>query len=257
MLRTTLRPHHTDFRDLMQSTEYFLRDHVFFCVAGTFCLFLDLKTDQYLCTETRTFECLAPHLHGWPSSAAIGARDKTSLTQDARCLARELVSKDILSEYSVACKRAIPTSWELPTESLVTQREPTSVFYNLTRIASFFAATIKANRRLSVQPLHVTVRAIAERKAAGIRAGTSVDYDSAEHLTSAFYALRLTFPRNYLCLFDSLALLDFLSLYKIFPTWVFGVRPEPFLAHCWVQAGGVVLNDTVEHTSGFVPIMTV
>ena len=186
----------------MQSTEYFLRDHVFFCVAGPFSLFLDLKADQYLCIETRAFELLAPHLHGWPISAAIGARDKSSLTPGARCLARELVSKDILSESSTACKRAIPTSWKLPTESLAARREPRSVLYNLTHIASFFAATIKANRRLSVQPLHVTVRAIAARKAAGIRVGTLVDYDSTAHLTSAFNALRLTFPRNYLCLFD-------------------------------------------------------
>ena len=240
----------------MQSTEYFLREHVFFCVAGTFCLFLDLKADQYLCTETRTFELLAPHLHGWPISA-ISTHDEIPLTPDARSLARELISKDILSENAVACKRAIPTSWELPSESLTTQREPTSVFYNLARAASFFAATVKANRRLSVQPLHVTVRAIAARKAARTRAASLVGHDRTVRLTSAFHALRLTFPRNYLCLFDSLALLDFLSLYNIFPTWVFGVRPEPFLAHCWVQADGVVLDDTVEHTSGFIPIMTV
>ena len=241
----------------MQSIEYFLRDHVFFCVTGTYCLFLDLKADRYLCTETRTFELLAPHLHGWPISAAIGARDESSLTPDARALARELVSKDILSENAVAYKRAIPTSWELPTESLAARCEPASVLYNLACAASFFAATVKANRRLSAQPLHVTVRAIAERRAARFRAGTSVGYDRTVQLTNAFHALRLTFPRDYLCLFDSLALLDFLSLYDIFPTWVFGVRPEPFLAHCWVQAGGVVLNDTVEYTSGFVPIMTV
>src|ERR1700722_3454989 len=158
MVRGDYATHHTFaishlLRDLMQAPEYFLRDHVFFCVSETFCLFLDLKADKYLCTETHTFERLAPHLHGWPISAVIGARGRTSLTQEARCLASELVSQDILSESPTDCKSAIPTSWELPSKRFVTRGEPASVFYNLSRIPSFFAATVRANRRLGAQPL--------------------------------------------------------------------------------------------------------
>jgi hypothetical protein len=37
---------------------------------------------------------------------------------------------------------------------------------------------------------------------------------------------------------------------------VFGVQARPFAAHCWVQKGEVVFNDTVEHVSGYTPIMT-
>jgi len=88
----------------MESTEYFLREHVFFCVSGTFCLFLDLKADRYLLHRNTYFELLAPHLHGWPISAAIGARDETALTPEALSLARELLSKEILSENAMACK---------------------------------------------------------------------------------------------------------------------------------------------------------
>ena len=63
--------------------------------------------------------------------------------------------------------------------------------------------------------------------------------------------------RSYLCLFDSLALIHFLARFRVFPDWVFGVTADPFEAHCWVQTGGVVLNDTVERVSAFTPIMSI
>jgi hypothetical protein len=59
------------------------------------------------------------------------------------------------------------------------------------------------------------------------------------------------------CLHDSLALLEFLARYDIFPDWAFGVRARPFVAHCWVQHGDIVFNDTVEHVAGYTPIMVV
>jgi hypothetical protein len=59
------------------------------------------------------------------------------------------------------------------------------------------------------------------------------------------------------CLHDSLAVLEFLARHQLFPSWVFGVRARPFAAHCWVQHDGFVCNDTVEHVSGYVPIMVV
>jgi hypothetical protein len=43
----------------------------------------------------------------------------------------------------------------------------------------------------------------------------------------------------------------------VFPRWVFGVQSRPFAAHCWLQLGGVVLNDTVDHVKRYTPIMVV
>ena len=58
-------------------------------------------------------------------------------------------------------------------------------------------------------------------------------------------------------LYDSLALLEYLARYGIYADWVFGVQTRPFAAHCWVQHGDIVFNDTVEHVSGYTPIMVV
>ena len=75
-------------------------------------------------------------------------------------------------------------------------------------------------------------------------------------LASIFNVWRAYYVRPSLCLFDSLCLLEFLACYALFPKWVFGVNAEPFQAHCWVQEGTAVLNDTVERVSAYTPIMS-
>ncbi len=76
-------------------------------------------------------------------------------------------------------------------------------------------------------------------------------------MARVFLKYRPLFPRDYLCLFDSLALVRFLSGYDLYPDWVFGVQEDPFRAHCWVQAGEVVLNDHLDNVAVYTPIMTV
>ena len=83
------------------------------------------------------------------------------------------------------------------------------------------------------------------------------DLHRASLLVHDFLSLRPLFPRKYLCLFDSLALLEFLSKYGLHPSWVFGVQPDPFEAHCWLQHQDTILNDTVEVVSTYTPIMAV
>lgn len=39
--------------------------------------------------------------------------------------------------------------------------------------------------------------------------------------------------------------------------WILGVRTWPFLAHAWVQAGSVVVGDSLERIRGFTPILVV
>jgi hypothetical protein len=56
-------------------------------------------------------------------------------------------------------------------------------------------------------------------------------------------------------LFDSLALLEFLAVYRFFPRIVFGVVADPFQAHCWLQDDAVVLNDDLERLGKYQPIL--
>jgi len=242
----------------MSRTEYFLRDHAFLSVGGKFCIILDVKMDRYLCIDMREFRLLKPYLHGWQLDDGPGnVQNGGPVPPNGARLAADLMSKGVISNNTANCKDVAPTSWMLPTRTLVGSRDQISTAYALAHVASFLVAAATASHQLKRQTFESTVNLLSKRKRCIARANSEFDLHKAARLTLAFNKLRPVFPRNYLCLFDSLALILFLSYYDLFPTLVFGVKHEPFAAHCWVQAGEVVLNDTLAYTTEFTPIMTI
>jgi hypothetical protein len=63
------------------------------------------------------------------------------------------------------------------------------------------------------------------------------------------------FKRN--CLLDSLSLLRWLGIHRSAVALLFGVKLDPFAAHCWVQAGTLVLNDRIETVAAFNPVRVI
>lgn len=59
------------------------------------------------------------------------------------------------------------------------------------------------------------------------------------------------------CLLRSFMLLRLLQSKGFQADWVFGVRTWPFAAHCWLQAGRVVLDDVPERLDVYEPILVV
>lgn len=64
-------------------------------------------------------------------------------------------------------------------------------------------------------------------------------------------------PHAGLCLMRSLQQRLYLAARGHGVAWVFGVRTWPFEAHCWLQAGDVVLDDAPGRVAGFTPILVV
>ena len=63
-------------------------------------------------------------------------------------------------------------------------------------------------------------------------------------------------PQKRHCLTDSLALLRLLAKRELAATLVFGAKLDPFAAHCWVQAKGMLLNDHRDTVERFTPVLT-
>lgn len=74
---------------------------------------------------------------------------------------------------------------------------------------------------------------------------------------SAFAHLLPWTPFQGECLYRSFMLLRFLRLAGHNARWVFGVRTWPFQAHCWLQAGDTVLDDSADRVAPFTPIFAV
>lgn len=221
--------------------EYFLPPHVHCCRRGTAFVFLDLKQDDYSMVAGPAADTLSALLAG------------ASTIETAQL--RELEQAGLLVRDPVAGRPIVVTETDLALEPLL-DLDTTAVSARPIDYWNFMLACTTAKLRLRWQRIDKTISAVAERKARQDD-GRQQDLERARHLTAVFQQLRSLFPADRLCLFDSLALLEFLARYDIFPTWVFGVRLEPWGAHCWIQQGPVAFNEDIEQTASYTPIMAV
>ena|SRR5882724_772701 len=179
------------------------------------------------------------------------------LHEDGETYAAQLVAKGVLSENS-KCARELPLPLITPPISILdTDDLVVSLVHRTLYMPSFFVACVTAARRLRRHTFESTVAVVQARRNYVKGAAGSFDFERARILISVFKVLRLWYPRAYLCLFDSLALLEFFALHGLYPRWTFGVTADPFLAHCWLQEEAVVLDDSLARVSAYTPIMSV
>jgi hypothetical protein len=75
-------------------------------------------------------------------------------------------------------------------------------------------------------------------------------------VAAAFRLSRLIASPLDRCLPRSLAAAHGLLDRDIVPELVFGVRLQPFAAHCWVRHGQVLVNESLDQVRNFTPILT-
>lgn len=236
------------------ATKYHLSPQVYACLSGRHCMFLDLRRDRYLSVPREAIEALAPCIQNWSLTPRSASPD-TQPSESVAALAAELLSTGILTQdfpTSVQCAHIAPAA----EHDLASTADEAQNGQSLLPFLYVTAALIRASWELRTVSISGIVRAVQRNKCRSSAPGPT-DWSRAARLTTTFLNIRPFFPRNCCCLFDSLALLLYLSGFQLFPDWVFGVQVDPFNAHCWVQAGTLVLNDHVDHVSCFTPIMTV
>lgn len=232
-----------------------LNDDVYFCVTEGQGIFLDLARDDYSAIPLSTPH--TPAEEGFPDEALIAAFEvhrkdltdalllKESGTGSAGFQAYKSITRPTGHVFYPDERRAFGLTGAMARNVPVVSPD----------IASFFWASRKAAQLLKKKHIREIVDAVRRRKADATTAR-----DPSEDLrryTAVFRKLRPWYPAGYLCLYDALALIEFLAMKKIFPTWVFGVQAQPFGAHCWVQAGDQLLNETTEYANQFTPIMAI
>ena len=109
-----------------------------------------------------------------------------------------------------------------------------------------------ARRMLRTQPIQAVLGSVAQVRSVGEPAEARLIAAASRFLSARVYV-----PAKRSCLTDSLALMRFLGTLAVGATLVFGVKLEPFGAHCWVQFEQLLLNDRSDHVERFVPVRTV
>ena len=236
-------------------TQYALPQHVFVALSGDHVVFLDLKQDRYLALDAIKASSLAAVVRGWPRPALA---ESTTAVADPEAVAQLLVKRGLLSADATTGKDAAPVEISPPVSELTAHgfEGPSPVGPGL--FASFLAASMLAALAFRLLPLERIVLRVRRRNEAHRDTRAPLDPERTGQLIAAFGRLRpFLFTSRNACLFESFVLLEFLARHGVHPAWVFGVQAQPFAAHCWLQQDGFVLNDTVEHVTGFTPIMVV
>jgi hypothetical protein len=235
-------------------TTYCLTRDSYACLAGNYLVFSDLRGDMYRCLSRENTEIVLRSLPGFQVTNAPPAAGANCI--NAAHLQRVM---GVLSSAGLVCNAAsgrsfAPIRVPVPTASLVSDSGPTAPRPRPGHFASFLHACLKASAMLRMQSIRRTVRSVEAHRHRLCKVNR-LGLDSMHNLTRSFHRMRPYYGRAYLCRFDSLALIEFLFSHRCLPLWVFGVKCEPFAAHCWVQDDNYILNDSVEYVQRFTPIM--
>ena len=240
---------------------YLLAPHVHLCVCGRYVVLMDLRRDRYVAAQPP--HLLAGWVSGWPGAeapaeCASGAGREGSRGSRAPALLSKLLAQGMLVEGAGAGRSAAPLSLPVAQRTLLEfdfDRPPAVRAADLRRFALAWAW---ARSSLAIRPIHSIVSGVRTRKAHQSQAAHGSDPQRERALLMTFVHLRpLFYTVRRACLLDSLTLVHFLAASGVYPEWVFGVRTAPFDAHCWVQRGEVMFNDTPDRVRQYSPILLV
>ena len=219
---------------------YQLCEHISFCWANDRAVFLDLRRDRYFCLS---------------ADAEAIFRALTEADGEAAPGVERLIPIGIV-EPTFTAGLSIPQACAPRASGSLTDRPSKSVAFGPLTVAEITWRLHRARMRLKRQPLKDVLTHLRRVKLARSPVQPSSG-GPCEHLARQFNAVRRQTPFAASCLPDALAMLDLLAARRIYPTLILGVRLDPFAAHCWVQSGDIVLNDTLDSTIAHTPILIV
>jgi hypothetical protein len=239
---------------------YWLSKHVYVCRTPDHIVLLDLKRDEYLGIADTDSDAIAAFVKEWPSRAANQPFNAETSEQGATLIA-DLLAAGMLTDDAHDGKAVTLAAVEPPRLGLVDDYTPIPTTIAWRDVIHFTIAVVTTKRLLRIKSLEQAVLHVQKRHA-GREAmqfrSLKIDELRARNLVAVFERLRpfLT-TANDVCVFDSLALSEFLARYDLHPQWNFGVATRPFAAHCWLQHGDIIFNDTPDNIRRFTPIMSV
>jgi hypothetical protein len=239
----------------MTAAMYFLSKDCYVCNTQNYWIVLNAKRDKYLCVTHADLASIRHRLHGWrDQSNAAGNPPQFGVEADA--LITSLTASGIITGNPSAGKPFVESECPLCERSVEIVEPKAPAKRPLFCVARFFLACARIDWYLRKKHLS-RILARIERRRIRVRSSTVFhNVTCTSRLIEAFEHLRPLYPRPYLCLFESLALVEFLASYRSFPRVVIGVIADPFQAHCWLQEGNVVLNDDLERILKYKPILS-
>lgn len=215
-----------------------LRDGLFWCRCADRTLFLDIERDRYFCLSAETAEAF----HRWGARETL---DEAALERLARC--------GILVPGKIDAERRrirVPSpchDFGQDHVQNVKARVPDMLW------AAF--AQRRARITLRRKPLREILAVLRQRRQSSVSA--EPDATESRRIGAAFSAIARLVRSADQCLPLALAAWELCDRRAINAALVFGVRVDPFAAHCWVQVADAVIVGDLEQVRMFTPILAV
>ncbi|HKX77531.1 MAG TPA: lasso peptide biosynthesis B2 protein [Novosphingobium sp.] len=223
---------------LRPSMSFRLPSGVHHCMVESRSIFLDLARDRYF--------ALPADLEAAFRQAVESPCDSTISPDEVE----RLIRAGVLEAADEGQMPAHPVPIVAPTADRV------SVAYrskaSLMLMVQVVLAQLMASLMVRIVPMGVIARHL-ERLNSG--EGHDDDVMAADRLAAAFRRASVLIRVEGNCLPRTLAFVWLARRRRCNANLVIGVRINPFSAHCWAQAGDVVLNDRLDRANLFKPIL--
>jgi hypothetical protein len=243
---------------------YFLNNHVYACEADGHAVFLDLKRDKYIAVPPPAGLEVRRYVHGWQNvveRTGTVAQDHSSVENtptegsSMQDILKSLAQEGLLTA-SESTGWVSPETIAVPEPGLTFVADPSVPQHvSCAHRRNFTIAWATTGLRLRFAPMPHLLMRVRRRAELYGRRNTAIDVCNLRDLTLIHNALQ---PKFYAakdaCLRNSLTLIEFMSLYGIYPWCVIGVRMNPFCAHAWAQFASTVLTEPAYQVTGFKPI---
>jgi hypothetical protein len=222
-------------------TCYAVPDHLSFCEVDGRTIFLDLRRDRYIELDPRT------------RSMLNDVRELTGAAEEAPPGAEQLRRLGLIFPVE-GPTRIAAAGTTVPARSLLDDpaRSGRPAWPLLPQILPILR---RSRRSLTRDGLEMVVNEVRLRNLGPPGPATSVAELGAA--AERFRAARRLIPMATNCLLDSLSLSSFLSRRGFKADLVFGVKLDPFTAHCWLQTSDAIVNDGADTVTAFTPVLVV
>lgn len=242
-------------------TSYYLTSHVFACATRHGVVLLDLLRNRYFGLDLTDGASLADVVCNWPvqringQNAVAAALDRSKMNN----LVQSLLDANVLQPCPPSDRGIRRSTFSLEGDLAsvgdeIIVRAPVRSAH----VVSFLFSLLCAFFSIRFLPLSFTVGVVHKRKARAIARGYCFDAHRAAQLTFVFRRLRpYLFSAHGHCIVHALALVNFMAIYGEFPSWVLGVRTDPWGAHSWVQHENFLFDTNPTKVCPFDPLLSV
>lgn len=242
---------------MSRSSQYNVPEHIFACRFDRQTVILDLKSDRYQLLGGKIAQAFwGVALRNTPSQCGDKRRPLSWEEPDEQVMHKLVQSGFLIQSRGAPQYRVFNYDSSLPPATKELTIDSASKFSFSSARRAIHATIHSAVSRRS-QLLENTVNKIKKQKRR-IRTTEEDQDERVSELVSEFIRCRpFLYSHAQECYFDCMVLMHYLLSAKVKSEWVFGVKLDPFMAHCWVQFGDFVLNDRLEHIADYKPILIV